>query len=157
MKKKLNPPRTCMGIKVWGARRERHYPIVLAIFSFFLSITSNNNLDISELLFSASISFGSIFTGFVATCLSIMISSNSKIIQRIRESNYDKDLYDYTLSAMLSGFILSCLGILGLLFYKSCSLFIMNCLLSLWIGSLIYCLFSGFRFGRVMFKIFKNY
>ena len=148
-------PKRIFGRRVWGAWQERCYPLVLAIVGFVLSIIFRNNLDISKLLFSASISLGSLFTGFSATCLSILIGSTSKVIQDIKKNNtYARDLYNYTRSPIVSGLVFSFLSILGLLFYKNC--FVMNFLFPLWMANLIYCLSSGFRFGQTMFNIFSN-
>jgi len=143
----------------WKLLLERHQPFGWAIIGFAVSILLKEYFVISDSLFSASISFGSIFTGFVATCLSILISSKTQAIRKLRNTKNEKlfkFFSDYTRSAMLGGFFFSFSSILALLIFDTNCLFLTNLLFPLWFANLIYCLFSGLRFGKIMFEIFKK-
>jgi len=143
----------------WSLRKERWFPFVLAIFSGALICKFKNNFIISSLLFSSSISFGAIITGFSATCLAVLIGLDSDIMRKIRQTQRILPvLSEYMGFAMFSGLLFSSLGILGLLLFDedlNCLRF-QNVLLPMWSASLAFCLSCLCRLGRIMLKIFSS-
>lgn len=140
-------------------RKERCYPFVLAFISAVLTYQLRKKFVISPSLFSSSVTFGAIFTGFSGTCLAVLIGLESDLMRKIRKTKILNYLSEYMSLAMCSGLFFSFLGILGLLLLDNkdldCSS-VKTIIITLWGGSLAFCLACLFRFGHIMLQIFSD-
>lgn len=140
-------------------RKERCYPFVLAFISAVLTYQFRKDFVISPSLFSSSVTFGAIVTGFSGTCLAVLIGLESDLMRKIRKTKILIILSEYMSLAMCSGLLFSFLGILGLLLLDNkdvnCSS-VKNIIITLWGGGLAFCLACLFRFGHIMLQIFSD-
>lgn len=94
---------------------ERVYPYLagaLAALAWWI-FTPEFHADKSDVL-SASLTIGSILTGFLATSKAILLSLNdTKIMQDLRRSKYIKDLVSYLAQAILFSFGYAVVSLVG--------------------------------------------
>lgn len=102
-------------------------------------------------LLSSSLTLGAIITGFLATAKAILMTLDSPVMQRIRETNYVNDLVSYLGQAIWLSFGFCAVSIVGFFSVRS----------ELWYGLLwvFFGLASAASFVRVtniMLKIIKH-
>lgn len=132
---------------------ERLYPFLFA----FIAVPISWYFDFSikkdqDLLLSSSITFGAIVYGFVGTSLSILTSLGTKVMSKIRETNYLFTLKEYLGWGLLSGMIVCCVSMFGLLKNAYECLFFT----SIWFGAIVLCLACLFRLSNLMLQIFSH-
>ena len=92
---------------------ERLSPYLLAIAGALLWWKLQLALPPGEGILSSSLTLGAILTGFLATAKAILMSLDSPIMQRIRETTYISDLTSYLSQAIWLSFSFSLVSIIG--------------------------------------------
>ena len=132
---------------------ERLYPFVAAggtgAASWWLDLDMEPN---SSQLLTATVTFGAIASGFVATSLSILTSLDTPVMQKIRATRYRVILQEYLGWALVAGIALSLTGIGGLFLDVACEpLFV-----STWCLALAFCICCLWRLGTTMLQVFGD-
>lgn len=137
--------------RIW----ERYYPLIAALIAavgaWFFDVAIKEG---SELLLSATITFGAIVSGFVGTSLSILTSLGTPVMHKVRKTSYIKDVRHHLGWGLGSGVILSCISIVGLLF--GVDDFQRNSFTYIWTFGLVFCLACLYRLGMIMLRIFSD-
>ena len=134
-------------------RAEKFYPfgvaVVAATGSCALSLDMQPNA--SQLL-TATVTFGAVASGFVGTSLSILISIDTPVMQKIRATPYRQVLQGYLGWALLAGIALALTGIAGIFFdIARARLFV-----SVWCFALAFCVCCLWRLGTTMLYVFGD-
>lgn len=101
--------------------REKHFPLAFALvgavagFVVLRSCQWGFDPRYSQFLL-ATVTFGSIMAGFVATNLSLVVSLKSDMMERIKQSPYYRLLIDYLRAALYLAIWLALYGLAGLFF-----------------------------------------
>ena len=134
-------------------RAEKFYPFVVAAGagagSCALSLDMEPNA--SQLL-TATVTFGAVASGFVGTSLSILISLDTPVMQKIRASRYRQVLQGYLGWALLAGIALALTGIAGFFLDMACA----QLFVSVWCFVLAFCVCCLWRLGRMMLYVFGD-
>lgn len=92
---------------------EKIYPYFLAAIAGFICYKVGLKLPTSDSFLSASLTIGAILTGFMATSKAILMTLDSPIMQRLRETDYIKDLVSYLAQALWLSFLFSIISLAG--------------------------------------------
>ena len=92
---------------------EKFAPYILAITGALLWWRLKITLPSGDAILSSSLTIGAILTGFLATAKAVLLSLNSPIMDRIRETGYINDLVSYLSQAIWLSFGYCCLAIMG--------------------------------------------
>lgn len=92
---------------------ERVYPYLFGLFAVFIAETWSVTFPKGDDIFTASITIGAIFTGFLATSQSIIITFKSPLVSRLRQTPYFKLLLSYLGEAIWSSLFLCILSLGG--------------------------------------------
>jgi len=92
---------------------EKLSPYILAIAGAFLWWKLDLALPSGDGILSSSLTLGAILTGFLATAKAILMSLDSPIMQRIRGTDYIRDLASYLSQAIWLSFGFCIVSIIG--------------------------------------------
>lgn len=92
---------------------EKSAPYLLAIAGAVLWWQCDIELPAGDAILSSSLTLGAILTGFLATAKAIVMSLDSPIMNRIRETTYINDLVSYLSQAIWLSFGFCIVSIIG--------------------------------------------
>lgn len=135
---------------------ERFYPYLgagaAAGIAFYFQV--NFPKDDKEFL-AASLSFGAVIAGFMATAKAILMAlPNDSVIARLKESGYIKELSSYLASSIYGSMIFCILNVVGFFILKINSP-VSSIFTSIWILLCTFTVLAFFRVARIMLAIMK--
>lgn len=92
---------------------ERWYPAAIAGVATALWLPLGCVINQPHDVFNAAITLASIVVGFLATAMSIVLASDSKVMQDLRTSGYIADLVRYLREPFGTGLVLAGVALLG--------------------------------------------
>ncbi len=136
----------------WTLTKERYYPLVCAGIAAL--VCWGFDLDLPpvtpERLLSATVTFGAIASGFVGTSLSILTALGTRVMRKIRKTEYLHVVRGYLGWALASGIILSCVSMGGMW------LGVAGWFTMVWCAVLVFCVACLWRLARTMLFIFSD-
>lgn len=99
---------------------ERIYPYAAATISAFGFYYFKLDFPKGQDILSATITIGAIFTGFLATSKSLVISIDTPAMNKLRETSFFPLLIQYLREALYTSLLLGAFGILGFFTDSSC-------------------------------------
>lgn len=130
---------------------ERLAPYLLAFAGCLMWWKFDMHFPKGENILSSSLTLGAILTGFLATAKAIMMTLDSPIMQRIRQTTYIDDLVSYLSQAIWLSFGLCIISIAG--FFCSTDNFIFGLI---WIFFGVASSGAFIRVTNIMLKIIKH-
>ncbi|WP_444942747.1 hypothetical protein ACJJIK_10860 [Microbulbifer sp. ZKSA006] len=127
------------------------YPYLLGVIGSALWYLFALKFPADKGLLSSTLSVAGIFVGFLATSKAILISMDSPIIQRLRESGYINELVSYISQAVWLNLSFCGAGVIGFFIKEPNSWFAV-----VWIGVGVAAFFAFIRVTDVMLKIFRE-
>ncbi len=143
----MTPPHRWLKSPTW----ERWHPllgatIVGVVFWYFeLEMPAKPNY-----VLAATVTFGAIVSGFVATSLSILIALNSPVMKQIRRTKFISMLQRYLGWALTSGIVLSCTSLFGM--WASDAAWYAF----VWVSVLVFCLLCLVRLASIILRLFVD-
>lgn len=141
-------------------RAERWCPLILGLFIGcigFRLLETNYLIDIRKELFLATLSFGSITIGFLATAKSILFSiGGSTIIKWLKRAKLFNILIDYLLDGINWSFALVIISILGLMINFISTQLFTSVYLQIWLITFCINLLSVYRVVTLLGRILKR-
>lgn len=92
---------------------ERLSPYILAVAGSFFWWKLGMALPAGDAILSSSLTLGAIITGFLATAKAIVMTLDSPIMQKIRQTTYANDLVSYLSQAIWLSFSFCIVSIVG--------------------------------------------
>ena len=133
-------------------KSEAWYPAVIASVTALTFYFSECVFPKGESVLSAGLTMGAIFTAFIATNKSVILTLDTRIMKRLRESKYFSHLMGYLKSALWSSF---CFSILCLsLFFIEVTDFRWMC--SVWIFNAVHMILTFFRVTTVLLAMIED-
>jgi hypothetical protein len=111
--------------KVTALQIEHAYPWLVGVAVFVGGVAGHVagvSLPSSENFFSAIVSLGGVFAGFMATLKAMLFGMDSATFQRLKDSGYLADLVDYLSAALWASLILCGTAIAGFFNLANCVL-----------------------------------
>lgn len=102
--------------KVTALQVEKAYPWAVGSIVFFLAIgahVAGLSLPSTENFFSAVISLGGVFAGFMATLKAMLFGMDAVTFKRLQDSGYLCDLVNYLSAALWASLVLCGTAIIG--------------------------------------------
>lgn len=141
-------------------RFESWYPIGAAVFGVVVGWFASDYFDATLWLYSASVAFGAVLTGFTLTTLAMLSSLATKAMRRIRGTSYLQVLAKYMGQALFGGMLLALVGMGGLLIestrieydtitWKSLSF-------AVWVGAITFSVTTFFRLACFLIIMFQH-
>lgn len=130
---------------------ERRYPFYLGAIVFFVCL--NFGFSISENLkeiLSATLTIAAIFTGFLATAKSILLSLSRQTMKEMSDSGYKKILINYIAAGIWLNLILAFYSLAGFFFHGQ-SLPVLYC--AAWLALVVLSFSSFVRVVKVFLLI----
>ena len=93
---------------------ERAAPYILGFASAFIWLKADLSLPDNNAILSASLTLGAILTGFMATSKAILMTLDSPIMQRLRETDYIGSITSYLGAAIWITFTFCLVTLAGL-------------------------------------------
>lgn len=135
---------------------DRCFPYFIAVFvacgAFVLFKKSVITFPSGQDILSATITIGSIFSGFLATAMSMVVSIDNPMMNRIRSSKYYHDLISQLKEALFSAIAACVIGLMGF-FYDPLSPPLWFAVMWMFVTPIM--LLTFLRFTRVMIVIIK--
>lgn len=130
---------------------EKIYPYLISLVCFILWQIYGPGLPEGGELLSATLSVSGVFVGFLTASKAILISTNSKTMERLKESGYIFDLVSYIGQSIWFNLIFCLVCVIG--FFDNVRGDIYS---SVWIFLFLTSFFTVFRVTQIMLKIFRN-
>ena len=92
---------------------ERVYPYVVAFAAGLLWFRFGASLPPGPDILGSSLTVGAILTGFLATAKAILMALDSPVMNRIRDTEYIKDLVSYLSQAVWLSFLFCGISLIG--------------------------------------------
>ena len=151
---------TVLGIFKPTMTQERWYPSVFALGALTVGFVFYGELTLESLVFSASVAFGAIVSGFTGASLSILMILDSPNMKFIRKNAcLKKSLRSYLGGSIFSGIYLFVSSTLCLLTLKTvCQIpdLFKALIFGLWCGTVVYCVCCMVRLSVVMLGLFST-
>lgn len=131
---------------------ENYYPYLLAIISACIWYGTDIEFAKSDALLSATLSVSGILIGFLATCKAILISMNSPIIARLKQTGYIQDLVSYFAQAIWLNIAFCLVNVIGFFGDNIKTTWYPY----VWILCAVCAAMAFVRVTEIMLKVFKN-
>lgn len=92
---------------------EKNYPYILGLLVAVLWYQLGIQMPFKDSFLSASLTIGAILSGFMATSKAILMTLDSPVMQRIRNSGYVEELVAYLAHALWLSFSFSIISLIG--------------------------------------------
>jgi hypothetical protein len=92
---------------------EKYAPYILAFECAFIWVSFGMNLPQENDILSASLTLGAILTGFMATSKAILMTLDSPIMHRLRDTEYINDVVLYLSQAIWLSFSFCIISLVG--------------------------------------------
>jgi hypothetical protein len=130
---------------------EKWMPFILAFIASILWWQLDVNLPAEKGVLGSSLTIGAIFAGFLATAKAILMSLDSPVMKRIKETTYMNELVSYLAQAIWLSFSFCIVSLVGY-FLKT-----QNFWFGLvWIAVAVAMAVAFIRFTNIMLKILKH-
>lgn len=130
---------------------ERFSPYFLGLAAVFIWWSFDMELPSGEGVLSSSLTLGAILTGFLATAKAIIMTLDSPIMQRLRETDYIHDIVSYLSQAIWLSFSFCILTLVGFFIDQTVEWYGM-----VWIGLAVISGGAFIRVTNIMLKIIKH-
>ena len=130
---------------------EQTAPYILGVAAMFIWWKSNLSLPSGDGILSSSLTLGAILTGFLATAKAILMTLDSPIMQRLRETDYINSIVSYLSQAIWLCFAFCIVTLIGFFIDKNTSIFGIT-----WIGLGITSAGAFIRVTNIMLKIIRH-
>lgn len=102
---------------------EQFAPYILACAASFIWYQFKLELPASTDILSSSLTLGAILTGFLATSKAILMTLDSPIMERLRETQYIDDVVSYLSQAIWLSFAFCIISLIGFFLQKDTSFY----------------------------------
>ena len=130
---------------------EQFSPYILGLSAIFIWWQLGLTLPTGDGILGSSLTLGAILTGFLATAKAIIMTLDSPIMQRLRETDYIHDIVSYLSQAIWLSFAFCILTLVGFFIDKSLTWYGMA-----WIGIGVMSAGAFIRVTNIMLKIIKH-
>lgn len=130
---------------------EKWMPFILASVGAYLWHFLQLSLPVGENVLGSSLTIGAIFAGFLATAKAILMSLDSPVMKRIKETSYMNELVMYLAQAIWLSFSFCVVSLVGYFLNTANYWFGL-----VWIWIAISMAVAFIRFTNIMLKILKH-
>lgn len=132
--------------------QERWYPLIVALMLAVAFYLSPICFPKGEGILSAGLTMGAIFTAFIATNKSVILTLDTRIMKKMRDGPYYDTLISYLRSALWSSFFFSVFCLALYFFELSKNRF----LSAVWIGCVSHMILTFHRVTRVLLCVIDD-
>jgi len=130
---------------------EQSTPYILGVSAMFIWWKMELTLPSGDGILSSSLTLGAILTGFLATAKAILMTLDSPIMRRLRETDYIDSIVSYLSQAIWLSFAFCIITLIGFFIDKSSFIFGIA-----WIGFGVTSAGAFVRVTNIMLKIIRH-